>query len=52
VSVDELQWTTAAFSKSTAMTLYLAARELAEKGRTADALDVVGDACRAQRSVR
>lgn len=49
---EEFEWTTAVFSDSSAMTLYLAARALADAGRLNDALDVLGDACRAQRCAR
>jgi hypothetical protein len=46
---EEFEWTTTEFSDASAMTLYIAARALADKGRLDDALEVLGDACRAQR---
>ena len=49
---EEFEWVTAAFPDSSAMTLYLAARTLADAGRLQEALEVLGDACRAQRSAR
>lgn len=49
---EEFQWTTTEFSDSSAMTLYLAARSLADSGRLGEALEVLGDACRAQRCAR
>jgi hypothetical protein len=52
VEAEEFEWVTAAFPDSSAMTLYLAARTLADSGRLEDALDVIGDACRAQRCSR
>jgi hypothetical protein len=50
--VEEFEWTTTEFSDASAMTLYLAARALADEGRLDDALEVLGDACRAQRCAR
>jgi hypothetical protein len=50
--VEEFEWVTAAFSDSSAMTLYLAARRLVDVGRLDEALEVLGDACHAQRSAR
>jgi hypothetical protein len=50
--IEEFEWVTSAFPDSSAMTLYLAARSLADGGRLEDALDVLGDACRAQRGSR
>jgi hypothetical protein len=49
---EEFEWVTSAFSDSSAMTLYLAARRLADVGRLEDALEVLGDACQAQRAAR
>ncbi|HEX3344746.1 MAG TPA: hypothetical protein VHS09_09250 [Polyangiaceae bacterium] len=49
---EEFEWATTEFSDSSAMTLYLAARSLADAGRLDDALEVLGDACRAQRCAR
>jgi hypothetical protein len=49
---EEFEWVTGAFSDSSAMTLYLAARRLADVGRLEDALEVLGDACQAQRATR
>jgi hypothetical protein len=49
---EEFEWVTAAFSDSSAMTLYLAARKLVDAGRLDEALEVLGDACHAQRSTR
>jgi hypothetical protein len=49
---EEFEWVTGAFSDSSAMTLYLAARRLADVGRLRDALDVLSDACQAQRAAR
>jgi hypothetical protein len=51
-AAEELQWTSVAFSETSAMTLYLAGCKLADAGRLEDALDVIDDACRAQRSHR
>ncbi len=50
--VEEFEWVTGAFSDSSAMTLYLAARSLADVGRLDEALEVLSDACHAQRSTR
>jgi hypothetical protein len=50
--MEEFEWVTGAFPDSSAMTLYLAARSLADVGKLEDALDVLGDACRAQRGSR
>jgi hypothetical protein len=50
--VEEFEWVTAAFSDPSAMTLYLAARALVDVGRLDEALEVLGDACQAQRSAR
>jgi hypothetical protein len=49
---EEFEWATSEFSDSSAMTLYMAARRLADKGRLDEALEVLGDACRAQRCAR
>jgi len=49
---EEFEWATTEFSDSSAMTLYLAARSLADSGRLGEALEVLGDACRAQRCAR
>jgi hypothetical protein len=49
---EEFEWTTTEFSDASAMTLYIAARALADLGRLEDALEVLGDACRAQRCAR
>jgi hypothetical protein len=49
---EEFEWVTAAFTDSSAMTLYLAARTLADAGKLQEALEVLGDACRAQRCAR
>jgi hypothetical protein len=49
---EEFEWVTGAFPDSSAMTLYLAARALADAGKLLEALEVLGDACRAQRSAR
>jgi hypothetical protein len=49
---EEFEWVTNAFSDSSAMTLYLAARRLADVGRLEDALEVLSDACHAQRAAR
>jgi hypothetical protein len=49
---EEFDWATTEFSDSSAMTLYMAARTLADRGRLDEALEVLGDACRAQRCTR
>jgi hypothetical protein len=49
---EEFEWATTEFGDSSAMTLYLAARTLADRGRLDEALEVLGDACRAQRCAR
>ena len=49
---EEFQWATTEFGDSSAMTLYLAARTLVDRGRLDEALEVLGDACRAQRCAR
>src|SRR5579863_10712946 len=49
---EEFEWVTSAFPDSSAMTLYLAARALADAGKLGEALEVLGDACRAQRCAR
>jgi hypothetical protein len=45
---DEFDWVARTFSETSAMTLYVAARGLADRGQRDDALAVLGDACRAQ----
>jgi hypothetical protein len=45
---EEFDWVSRTFSQASAMTLYVAARGLADRGQRADALAVLGDACRAQ----
>jgi hypothetical protein len=45
---DEFDWVSRTFSETSAMTLYVAARGLADRGQREDALAVLGDACRAQ----
>ncbi len=44
----ELDWITTMFSETNALTLYVAARGLADEGHCEEALEVLGDACRAQ----
>jgi hypothetical protein len=46
---EEFDWVSRTFSETSAMTLYVAARGLADRGQLEDALAVLGDACRAQR---
>jgi hypothetical protein len=46
--VLELDWVTEVFSETNALTLYVAARGLADEGHAEEALEVLGDACRAQ----
>jgi hypothetical protein len=48
----ELDWVTAVFSETNALTLYIAARGLADEGHPEEALEVLGDACRAQQHGR
>jgi hypothetical protein len=48
----ELDWITTMFSETNALTLYVAARGLADEGHCEDALEVLGDACRAQQHGR
>ena len=45
---DEFDWVSRTFSETSAMTLYVAARGLADRGQLQEALEVLGDACRAQ----
>jgi hypothetical protein len=45
---DEFDWVSRTFSETSAMTLYVAARGLADRGQRDDALAVLEDACRAQ----
>jgi hypothetical protein len=45
---DEFDWVSRTFSETSAMTLYVAARGLADRGQREDAFAVLGDACRAQ----
>jgi hypothetical protein len=45
---EEFDWVSRTFSNASAMTLYVAARGLADRGQPDDALAVLGDACRAQ----
>jgi hypothetical protein len=45
---EEFDWVSRTFSETSAMTLYVAARGLADRGQVEDALAVLGDACRAQ----
>jgi hypothetical protein len=49
---EEFEWVTSVLTDSSAMTLYLAARRLADSDRIDDAVDVLGDACHAQRTAR
>jgi hypothetical protein len=49
---EELAWVTEAFSDASAMTLYLAARNLVDAGRPEEALEVLGDACQAELASR
>ena len=49
---EEFEWVTSVLTDSSAMTMYLAARGLADAGRIEDAADVLGDACHAQRTAR
>jgi hypothetical protein len=49
---EEIDWVTSAFSETNALTLYVAARALADEGHPEDALEVLGDACRAQQHGR
>jgi len=49
---EEFEWATSAFSDCSAMTLYVAARKLVDAGRLEEALEVLDDACRAQRCQR
>jgi hypothetical protein len=49
---DEFDWVARTFSETSAMTLYVAARGLADRGQRADAAAVLEDACRAQSSAR
>lgn len=48
----ELDWVTTMFSETNALTLYVAARGLADEGHCEEALEVLGDACRAQQHGR
>jgi hypothetical protein len=48
---EEFDWVSRTFSQASAMTLYVAARGLADRGQRDDALAVLGDACRAQGQV-
>jgi hypothetical protein len=48
----ELDWITTVFSETNALTLYVAARGLADEGHCDEALEVLGDACRAQQHGR
>ncbi len=50
--VEELQWLSTVFSDSGAITLYLAARSLADAGYEDEALEVLGDACHAELAAR
>jgi hypothetical protein len=50
--VEEIDWVTEAFSETNALTLYVAARALADEGHPEEALEVLGDACRAQQNGR
>ena len=50
--VAEIDWITSAFTETNALTLYVAARGLADEGHTEEALEVLGDACRAQQHGR
>jgi hypothetical protein len=45
---EEFDWVSRTFSETSAMTLYVAARGLADRGQVEDAIAVLGDACRAQ----
>jgi hypothetical protein len=45
---DEFDWVARTFSETSAMTLFVAARGLADRGQREDAVAVLGDACRAQ----
>jgi hypothetical protein len=49
---DEFDWVSRTFSETSSMTLYVAARGLADSGQRDDALAVLEDACRAQTSAR
>jgi hypothetical protein len=49
---EELDWITTMFSETNALTLYVAARGLADEGHCEEALEVLGDACRAQQHGR
>jgi hypothetical protein len=49
---EEFEWVTGAFSDSSAMRLYIAARTLVDAGRPDEALEVLGDACQAQLASR
>jgi hypothetical protein len=49
---EEIDWVTSAFSETNALTLYVAARALADEGHPEEALEVLGDACRAQQNGR
>jgi hypothetical protein len=50
--VEEIDWVTTVFSETNALTLYVAARALAHEGHQEEALEVLGDACRAQQHGR
>jgi|HubBroStandDraft_6_1064221.scaffolds.fasta_scaffold359066_2 hypothetical protein len=50
--VMELDWIAVVFSETNALTLYMAARDLADEGHPDEALEVLGDACRAQQHRR
>jgi hypothetical protein len=47
---EEFDWVSRTFSETSAMTLYVAARGLADRGHVDDARAVLDDACRAQSS--
>ncbi len=51
-SEAEIDWITTVFSETNALTLYVAARGLADEGHCEEALEVLGDACRAQQHGR
>jgi hypothetical protein len=50
--MTELDWITSVFTETNALTLYVAARGLADEGHTEEALEVLGDACRVQHHPR
>jgi hypothetical protein len=49
-NVEEIDWVTSVFTETNALTLYVAARALADEGHPDEALEVLGDACRAQQN--